>query len=151
MVILLNQTQRLWEKRMWPASNERLDCLTDSRHRHCRKRIDTSLENTHVNISGLQALERTCSSVRGSQYRQGVVLVFLNKLSSKLPAFFWSSSSSSSATSAWVVSAITSSHTSVQNLQVLRFVKYKTAFRFLNRLYLTFTHLFAPPSQLSQF
>ena len=35
----------------------------------------------------------TCSSLKGSQYKQGVVLVFLNKLSSRLPAFVWSSSS----------------------------------------------------------
>ena len=45
-------------------------------------------------------LNHTCSSLSGSQYKQGVVLVFLNKLSSRFPAFFCSSSSSSSATSA---------------------------------------------------
>ena len=39
--------------------------------------------------------KRTCSSLSGNQYKQGVVFVFLNRLSSKLPAFFWSSSSSS--------------------------------------------------------
>ena len=37
----------------------------------------------------------TCSSLSGNQYKQGVVFVFLNRLSSKLPGFFWSSSSSS--------------------------------------------------------
>ena len=39
--------------------------------------------------------KRTCSSLSGNQYKHGVVFVFLNRLSSKLPAFFWSSSSSS--------------------------------------------------------
>ena len=39
--------------------------------------------------------KRTCSSLSGNQYKQGVVFVFLNRLSNKLPAFFWSSSSSS--------------------------------------------------------
>lgn len=50
-------------------------------------------------------LKRTCSSLSGNQYKQGVVFVFLNRLSSKLPAFFWSSSSSS--TSAAGFSSIT--------------------------------------------
>ena len=36
---------------------------------------------------GVGALH-TCSSVSGSQYKQGVVLVFLNRLSSRLPGFF---------------------------------------------------------------
>ena len=49
--------------------------------------------------------KRTCSSLSGNQYKQGVVFVFLNRLSSKLPAFFWSSSSSS--TSAAGFSSIT--------------------------------------------
>ena len=58
--------------------------------------------NIHENKINLILINRahyipkpTCSSLSGNQYKQGVVFVFLNRLSSKLPAFFWSSSSSS--------------------------------------------------------